>query len=190
MKELMIRFLNDIDLFLAPVAQGEQLKLYHIGRSSLVWNYGFAFATYDIDFLLPNDAERLAQIALDHFGHGTTKAKEFGIYLDLVDSSFPPTPPGYKKRATEIEYSWTVLRLFQLEPNDLAVTKLRRFAPKDREDIRQMCDLNLLDTAILQASLEKAFYYSLEKDGDRHRDAAFANLKTVQAYLSNEIEEF
>jgi hypothetical protein len=78
---------------------------------------------------------------------------------------------------------WIVLRLFHLEPDDLAATKLKRFAARDREDIRMMCDFELLDPERLQIRLESAFRYSLEKDGDRDRDAAFAHLRVVQKYL-------
>lgn len=89
-------------------------------------------------------------------------------------------PGGYEKRAKRIQGPWTVLKVFHLDLHDLAATKLRRFAAKDREDIRQLCDLGHLDPNVLEEILEKAFRWSLDKDGDPHRDAAFTHLRIVQ----------
>ena len=151
MKDRILTFFNDLDNHLLPFTDGEPLKLYHIGRSSLVWKYGFTSATNDVDFLKPKGSDRLIQIALEKFGRGSTKAEEYGFYFELVDTGLPPVPPGYDKRAIEVEEKWKAIRVFHLEPNDLAVTKLKRFATKDREDIRQMCDMDLIDAAKLEA---------------------------------------
>lgn len=114
------------------------------------------------------------------FGRGTNRAKQLGLYLEVVPEGLPPVPGGYEKRAKRIQGPWTVLKVFHLDLHDLAATKLRRFAAKDREDIRQLCDLGHLDPNVLEEILEKAFRWSLDKDGDPHRDAAFTHLRIVQ----------
>ena len=65
-----------------------------------------------------------------------------------------------------------------------------RFASKDREDIRMLCDLGLLEEDKLEQTLEMAFRYNLPKDGDPFRDYAFEHLRIVQRYLRGEIREF
>jgi hypothetical protein len=189
-KDRILAFLNAIDEALAPVAEGKQLDLYHIGRSALVWEYDYVATTADFDVLQPKGSAELLEVALAQFGKGTDRARELGLYLEVVPDGLPPAPVGYDKRAHLVEGTWRVLRVFHLEPHDLAATKLRRFAPKDREDIRQLCDLNVLNAEQLEQTLEKAFPFNLEKDGDEFRDAAFRNLRTVQQYLRGEIREF
>lgn len=183
MKDRIIEFLNDLDATLIVPASGDRLPLYHIGRSALVWRYGFASSTDDVDVIQPGGGGRLLVEALQHFGRGTAKAEQHGLYLEQVPEGLPPVPGGFDKRAEEVEGDWKVLRIYHLQPDDLAATKLKRFAAKDREDIQMMCDIGLLDPDRLQVRLESTFRYTLEKDGDRDRDKAFAHLAVVQAYL-------
>jgi hypothetical protein len=42
----------------------------------------------------------------------------------------------------------------------------------------------------LEKRLGVAYYFHMDKDGDPRRDAAFANLRTVQKYLRGEVREF
>jgi len=183
MKDRILRFLADLDATLVPAAGGERLDLYHIGRSSLVWKFGFASATEDVDVVCPQGDRRLLEAAVHGFGRNTRKALEHGLYLEEVPQALPPVPGGAYKRAVEVAERWVVLRLFHLESHDLAVTKLKRFARKDQEDIRGLCDLGLLDPDELNRRLESTWWFALEKDGDRDRDATFAHLRTVQRYL-------
>ncbi len=179
-----------IDDALAAAAPGAVLAIYHIGRSALVWEYDYIATTSDIDILQPKGGQELVQLALKLFGRGTDKAKEYDLYLEVVNEALPPMPGGYEQRAHQVEGLWKVLRVFHLEPHDLAASKLWRFATKDRADIRQLCDLGHLDPDRLEQILEKAFPFNNEKDGDEYRDKPFANLRTVQKYLRGEIEEF
>lgn len=183
-------FLTDIDESLVEEAAGQSLKLCHIGRSALVWKYDYAATTEDIDVIRPESGQRLLDLALVRFGRGTPKAKEYNLYLEEVNSAFPPMPSGYMKRAVRVEGLWWVIELYHLDPHDLAASKLRRFATKDREDIRHLCDLNELDPDRLKEILEKAFPFNLEKDGDEYRDTTFEHLRIVQAYLRGERYEF
>lgn len=190
MKDRIIQFLTAVDEALVPVADGRALDVYHIGRSALVWRYDYLATTSDIDILQPHGAPELVTLALRLFGKGSERANQIGLYLEVVPEGLPPAPPGYEKRATRADVPWQVLRVYHLDPHDLTATKLRRFATKDREDIRQLCDLGLLDDKQLEATLEKAFWFSLDKDGDELRDAAFRHLRVVQQYLRGELDEF
>ena len=190
MKDRILAFLTAIDDALAGAAPGGELEVYHIGRSALVWEYDYLATTADFDILQPRGNEELLALALRLFGRDTDGAKAHGLYLEVVPEGLPPVPGGYQKRAHQVAGPWRVLRVYHLDPHDLAATKLRRFAAKDREDIRQLCDLGHLDPDRLGEILEKAFWWSLDKDGDELRDTAFANLRVVQQYLRGEIREF
>ena len=100
MNERILRFLNELDEYLTPIANGETLSLYHIGRSSLVMRYGYQAATHDFDVIQPKGEFRLIE-ALEMFGRETVKALEHDLFLDIVPSGLPPVPAGYEKRAVE-----------------------------------------------------------------------------------------
>jgi len=94
MKERIARFLNAVDAALVPVAVGERLDLYHIGRSALVWKHGFQSATIDIDVVRPRNDQRLVEEAVRLFGPGKPKALEFGLYLEVVPEALPERVPA------------------------------------------------------------------------------------------------
>lgn len=79
---------------------------------------------------------------------------------------------------------WKVLVVWQPEANDLAASKLKRYAAKDRDDLRHLCDNGLLQEEKLRQSLASAFIWHEEDDSDRER--AFGNLEKVIAYLKGD----
>ncbi len=190
MRERIEAFLADLDRTLAARAEDARLDLYHIGRSALVWGYDYLATTDDFDFLRPQGEAQWVELALQRFGKNTPKAREHGLYLEVVEEGFPPMPRGYKKRATQIDGPWKTLRVYRLDPHDLIASKLRRFWPKDRADIRLLCDLVPIDPERLEQVLEEAYPFNMEKDGDEFRDSAFRSLRTVQRYLRHELHEF
>jgi len=185
MKDRIVRFLNAVDAALVPIAMGERLDLYHIGRSALVWKHGFQSTTEDVDVVRPRQDQRLVEEAVRLFGRGSQNATEFGLYLEVVPAALPPVAGGSYKRATEVSERWNVIRLFHFEDHDFAVTKLKRFSPKDQEDIRQMCDLGLLVPETLAERVERAYPFRHEKDDDAGRVAADENVQVVLSYLGN-----
>jgi hypothetical protein len=190
MKAQINAFLDDLDAFLLTEAPGAKLKVYHIGRSALVWKYNSTVTTMDFDVFHSKGDDNLIKTAEQVFGHGTDKARQHGLYLQIVNDALPPALGGYANRASQADGPWTILQIFHLEPHDLAATKMRRFAARDREDIRFLCDLELLDSDELEDRLQKAFPFVHEKDGDEYRDSTFRNLRIVQQYLNGKINEF
>ncbi len=180
----MLRFFQELDTALLPFANGQRLDLYHLGRSALVWRYQAKVSTKDIDIVQMRTP--LEEKAYELFGRESEKAKELDLYLDLVSEALPPLPSWFRSRSTEVEGNWQVIRLWELEPHDLAATKLKAFRPKDRDDLRFMCDNGLLREDNLRQSLEKAWLWSTPKDGDPLYDATFANLYIVIAYLKGQ----
>jgi hypothetical protein len=181
MNDAMRQFFQVIDEALAPHAQGQRLDLYLLGRSALIWRYQATFGTNDIDVVqLRTPLEEKAQ---ELFGQGSAKAKELNLYLDLVPTGLPPIPGKFKVRSTEVAGTWSIIRLWELEPHDLAATKLKSFRAQDRQDLRFLCDQGALRADQLRQSLENAWMWTMEKDGDPLRDAAFANLEKLIDYL-------
>jgi hypothetical protein len=186
--ELIRGFLDSMDRELQTLAEEqERFDLYHVGRSALVFHHGLALphgGTRDFDAVqIAHPLERLGQLALERFGKETANAQRLGLYLEMVPSGLPPLPASFRKRCTEVDGGWKVIRLWRLEAHDLAVSKLKSFRAQDREDIQFLCDKGSLNPRKLRELLEAAFLWSLDKDGDPERDRAFANLARVVSYL-------
>jgi hypothetical protein len=139
-------------------------------------------STADFDFIAMRQSP-LEVKAIELFGKGTVNANRLGLYLDPVAQGLPPVPQHFRKRCQQIQGEWKVIRLWRLEPHDLAATKMRSFRPKDRDDLRFLCDQGALNAKDLRQSVESAFAWSADKDGDPHREGAFQNLETVIDYL-------
>jgi Nucleotidyltransferase of unknown function (DUF6036) len=181
----IMNFLKAIDHELAHhAAEGERLDFFLIGRSALILRFGLELATIDVDIVHVHGSE-LERKAIELFGRGTANSHRLGLYLEPVPQGLPPIPGGYFRQSVDIPGDWQVIRPKQPEPHDLAVTKLRRFHAKDRQDIQILCDSGELDSDRLTQALDSAFAWA-EKD-DPDRDRAVANLKRVIEYLEGRI---
>jgi hypothetical protein len=182
MNEQILAFLHELDLALQGVVEeGMRFDLYPLGRAALILYHNLNRATRDVDIVQMRTPLEEKAIAL--FGKDTDNARRLGLYLELVPQGLPPIPHWFVKRCTEVAGDWKVLRVWQGNTHDLAVTKLKSYRPQDRQDLQFLCDRSLLDPAELRRSLEAAFIWTTEKDGDPDRERAFANLERVVAYL-------
>jgi hypothetical protein len=193
MRDRILKLLDAIDSALVPHAAEEPLNLYVIGKAAVILFYGGDRAgamTSDVDVVqLCYPPPPLLWAALDRFGKGTPGAKEHDLYLESVPDGIPPLAAGFKKRFTRMAGSWRVLTVWQPEANDLAASKLKRYASKDREDLRHLCDNGFLEPGKLRRSLDGAFMWETEETGDPDRERAFANLEKVIAYLEGDARE-
>ena len=184
MIDQVLAFLADLDTTLAPLAGGQRLDLYHVGGSALALRHRSTRVTADVDVIPPTGSAPLLGEAVRLFGRDTPKAREHDLYLEEVSAALPPAPAGFRNRATEFAGGWAVIRLFHLDPHDLICTKLRRYATKDREDIRLLCDTLDIGSELLQTRLRLAWHSEKdEDDGDPEQTRTFLNLRRVQAYL-------
>lgn len=195
MDERLRIFLDRVDAALVPfVKEGERFDIYHLGRSALMMHYDFPLATSDVDFVgMQNDSE-LEKKAVELFGKDTPLALAAGFYLDPVAPEIPPLPGRFRERCEAVAGPWKVLRLWKLEANDLAATKLKSFRPHDRADLQALCDRGLIDAGKLRAALESAFPFRSPKAGDEEDDPdnpdwtkAVASYKRVVSYVNGEI---
>lgn len=171
-----------IDDHLKPIANGDRLDLYLVGRSALLAQFGINRQTADLDVAVTGEAPPLLRAALAFAGKGTATAKRCNLYLEMVPAGLPPMPPAFRKRATEMAGPWKVLRVWHLDIHDLLISKLGRFAVKDQQDIRELCDTGQIDAEKLKIIHESAVW-QLNHPGTDDYPQRLAKLDTVLRYL-------
>jgi hypothetical protein len=135
-------------------AATEATALHCIGGFVLEVAYGLNRATGDLDFLCaepPAQAEFIERIA----GKESPLARKHGAYLQHVTvlSAFPD---GYQDRLVELfPGRYRRLRLWALEPHDLALTKIERNWDLDRSDLTIMAKTGLLHAEVLKKRYEE-----------------------------------
>ena len=89
------------------------------------------------------EVERLA-------GQGSTLHKKHRLYLQHVGIVTPPE--NYASRLVRMFRSagWRRLKLYALDPHDLALSKLERNAERDREDILHLAAAGHLNPNVLK----------------------------------------
>lgn len=192
MRERILKFLDAIDVALvAQVAPKQRLDLYVIGKAAVILFYSGEQAgamTSDVDVVqISHPPSPMLVAALERFGKGTPGAMAHALYLESVLTAIPPLAGSFLARCTQMDREWKALTVWQPEANDLAASKLKRYAPKDRDDLRHLCDNGLLQAEKLRQSVTNAFIWHEEDDSDR--DRAFANLEKVIAYLKGDSRE-
>lgn len=115
--------------------------------------YGLARPTADVDFVqvAPKGASAsLLQLA----GKGAELHRRHGLYLDLV--TIVTLPEDYDQRLTEMfPGAFKHIRLFALDPYDLALAKLERNIQRDRDDVKHLARTIPFDLDVLTARYEK-----------------------------------
>ncbi len=99
---------------------------------TVIYNAPRTTADVDIVSIIPNDQTgKLIEFA----GEGSKLNKTHGVYLDRV--GIANLPENYEDRLTAIfEDKFQKLRLFALDPYDIALAKIERNIDRDREDVR------------------------------------------------------
>jgi hypothetical protein len=137
-----LSFLNALD-----AAAPGQVRLDCLGGFVITLVYGFSRPTGDLDVLeiAPKDIG-LRILALGM--RGSSLHKKYKIYLDRVGMAH--VPEDYEDRMTEIYGGvFKQLRLFGLDPYDLALSKLERNIQRDRDDVRHLARTVPFDLDIL-----------------------------------------
>lgn len=138
-------FLSEIDAGIS-----EEVEVHCLGGFVVTVVYGFARPTADVDVLtvVPRgEVERLIDLA----GKGSALHRKHGLYLDLVT-----VPEDYEQRLVEVAAgAFKRLRLFALDPYDLALAKLERNIQRDRDDVKHLARTVPLDMNMLRERYEK-----------------------------------
>jgi len=128
--------------------------------------YDLPRPTNDLDYVevVPHDAmERLERIA----GRESPLAKKHRVHLQHVGVA--SVPESYSERLIEIAPpSLRRLRLLALEPHDLALSKLARNSPIDRDDVAQLAKAVPLNAETLRARYRTELRSIIIGDPARH----------------------
>ncbi len=151
-------FLADID-----AAMGDVVDMHCLGGFVVTQLYGIGRETADIDFIAAiSPARSLNMEAIA--GLGSNLHRRHRLYLQYVGIVTPPA--DYVARLVRMfpTAKWKRLRLFALDANDLALSKLERNADRDREDVLRLAHAGYLDPDVLRTRyLQEVRPYLLNK---------------------------
>jgi hypothetical protein len=154
-------FLADIDR-----TATQSLVLHCIGGFAVSLYYGLSRPTGDIDVVevAPSEAKGwLASTA----GRGSPFHRKHKVYLDVV--TVATVPYSYEDRLTEIfPRECEKLRLFVLDPYDLALSKLTRNLEVDLEDVKYLARSSNLDLRLLEGRYEDELRPYVSGPVERH----------------------
>jgi hypothetical protein len=144
--EPWLSFLTDLDAAIDSPAD-----FHCIGGFVVSQHYGFARETADLDVLTvipPEAAERVAELA----GKGSPLQRKHRVYIDHV--SVANYPHDYESRLVRVFPIWPNVRLWALEPHDLALTKLERSNDRDIRDVMYLAQVGLITQDALISRFE------------------------------------
>lgn len=140
------QFLKEIDQALtAPV------ELHCLGGFVLTLLYGIRRSTDDLDYIsvVPRDASsEIEELA----GRQSRLRKKYKLFLQNVGVA--DFPENYEERLTQPDFGFSKLSLKIFEPYDLALSKLVRNSPKDREDVKLLAGRLKLSYKVLVERFE------------------------------------
>ena len=129
------------------------IEIHCLGGFVAAFYYDLPRPTNDLDYIavVPHDAmATLQEIA----GIESPLAKKYRVHFQHVGVASPPE--SYAERLTELfPEKFRRLRLFALEPHDLALSKLTRNSPIDRDDVAQLAKAVPLDARVLRARYQR-----------------------------------
>jgi len=155
-----LEFLSAVDHALSS-----KVEVHCIGGFVLTLAYGARRTTGDVDYLTvaPSDAaaeiERLA-------GRQSKLAKTHKIFFHRA-VGVTDLPENYDGRLVDLELGFDNLSLRVLEIYDLALSKLSRNSPKDREDVKFLAWSHNLSFAVLHERYANEMKPWIAND-DRH----------------------
>ncbi len=142
------KFLAEVDALLP-----DPVELHCLGGFVVAVRYHLPRPTADLDYIeiIPHDAmEVLQRIA----GPESELAKKYHLYFQHVGVA--SLPESYAERLIELlPGRFEKLQLFELEAHDLALSKLTRNSPVDREDVAHLAKTVPLDREILRTRYQK-----------------------------------
>jgi hypothetical protein len=131
----------------------EDVELHCLGGFVITVLYDLARPTADVDVIAITPRSEIESL-LSLAGQGSDLHRKHKIYLQLVGVA--TVPDSYEERLMEMAPgSFKHLRLFALDPYDLALSKLERNTQRDRDDVRHLARTVPFDIAILQERYQK-----------------------------------
>jgi len=131
----------------------EQLALHCLGGFVMTIFYGLDRPTADVD-VMPIGANSETESLLSLAGEGSVLYKKYKVYVQVVGVA--TVPVNYEDRLNEM-FPGTLkhLRLFALDPYDLALSKLERNTQRDRDDAKHLARTVPFDLNVFQERYQK-----------------------------------
>ncbi len=129
------------------------VTLHCIGGFVVEAVYGIPRRTGDLDYI-SIDPEGAFQSLEEIAGRQSELARRHKLYLQMV-GAVGDYPDGYEERLRKFDLGLKMLQLFVPEPYDLILTKLARNFGKDRDDVKELAQLQNLSFAIFSRRYEK-----------------------------------
>jgi hypothetical protein len=124
-----------------------------LGGFVMTMLYGLDRPTADVD-VLPIGSNAATESLISLAGQGSKLHKKYRVYLQVVGVA--QVPVNYEDRLTEMfPETFNHLRLFALDPYDLALSKLERNTQRDRDDVKHLARILSLDLKLLQERYQK-----------------------------------
>jgi hypothetical protein len=140
--------------------------LHCLGGFVAAMRHGLARPTNDLDYveIVPRESlQVLQQIA----GPGSMLARKHGLHFQHVGVA--SLPESYDERLAELfPGRFGNLRLFTLDPHDLALSKLARNSPVDRYDVAHLAKTVPLNPDLLRNRYQEELRPILIGDLERH----------------------
>jgi len=140
--------------FFAEIDQAlsEDVELHCLGGFVAKVLYDLERETADVD-ILPVASNSEIDAVLKLGLAGARLHKKYGVYLQIVGVA--PIPYEYESRLRPIyPGTFKYLNLFGFDPYDLALSKIERNSPRDRDDVLHLARRIPFDLDILQARFE------------------------------------
>jgi hypothetical protein len=154
-------FLEDVERQLR-----HEISIYCLGGFVAALYYDLPRPTNDLDYVevVPNDAMDILQRVA---GIGSPLARKHRVYFQHVGVA--SLPESYAERLIEITpRTLRRMRLLALEPHDLALSKLVRNNPIDRNDVAQLAKAAPLDAETLRTRYRVELRPIIVGDPERH----------------------
>jgi hypothetical protein len=181
--------LRNLRIFLARLGEyfpSDEKTVLYMGGGAAMLAYEGQVRTDDVDLIGERTGllKRLSEAA----GKGSELRRATDYYLDIVPPGLFPQEWGWRSRAKSLELPGLEhIELRILELHDLVLSKLKRFAGKDKEDIRGLCEQEEFDIEVLRSRYTQA---RLPYDYDQ-REKLDANFRFIETeFLSLEPTDF
>lgn len=140
-------FLTEVDRLLP-----EAVALHCLGGFVVEAVYGIPRRTGDVDYIAAQPAE-LTGFLQEHAGAGSKLAEKHRACLQYV--TVADLPDDHERRLIRLQTSLRRLDLLVLDAYDLALSKLTRNSPKDREDVQALAQAQRLSFLTLTERYER-----------------------------------
>jgi hypothetical protein len=131
----------------------EQETSFHcVGGFVVTVLYGSDRTTRDLDIIVMSPRDQRTSLET-LAGKGSALHRRHGVYLDIV--TIAKVPENYEERLTKMfPGRFERIRMYALDPYDIALAKIERNIERDRHDIRHLARTVPLDINILRQRYE------------------------------------